>query len=416
MSIYQRPSSSLPWPYFLAGALTAAFLFLLGAVSYRAVTRAHLSPPAPRVPTRDTAKTNDPSDDLSLYREAWQILEEDFYGEVPSETERNYGAIRGSVETLQDPYTYFIEPEPAGREEEQLQGRFGGIGAYLELREDGRIRLIPMIDRPAALAGIEEGDILVAVDGEPVPVPANLDDVTARVRGPVGTVVRITVERQGQVVDFEIERQEIELPSVSWRILDKEAGIGYIRIERFSALTAREQAQAIQELESQGMTAALVLDLRGNPGGLLDAAIAVSSQYLDGGPVLIERHADGSEKLYQAETSAVSLPSSVAIAVLVDGGTASAAEILAGALQDRGRGTLIGARTFGKGSIQRIHRLSDQSALHVTFAKWFTPNGHQIDGQGLNPDIPVDEAGEGGEQDPFLQAALDHLKRETSHE
>jgi carboxyl-terminal processing protease len=372
-------------------------IFALGALSLW--TAIHLSPanfssapPAEQEPT--------------LYREAWRIVETDFMGELPDDTTRTYGAIRGSVETLGDPYTYFVEPEPAVREQERLQGHFGGIGAYLELGEDGRISLDPMIDRPADLAGLERGDILIAVDGVTLPVPVDLEDATSRVRGPVGSTVRLTVLRGDEQLDFEITREQIELPSVQWRVLEQAPDIGYIRIERFSGLTVKELEQAIEELHAQNAADKLILDLRGNPGGLLDAAIDVGSVFLDGGPVLSERRADGSEETYNAASGGPATQSRLVI--LVDAGSASAAEIVAGALHDRGRAILVGRTTYGKGSVQRIHRLSDDSALHVTFARWYTPDGHAIDGQGLSPDIPIPEDAEG--EDPFLQEALKQLQ------
>ena len=231
-----------------------------------------------------------------------------------------------------------------------------------------------------------------------------MEDATNRLRGEVGSVVRITVLRDGQELEFEITREQIELPSVEWRILEQAPDAGYIRIERFSALTDKELTEALTEL---GDVRYLVLDLRGNPGGLLDAAVAVSGHFLDAGKVLTERHADGTEKIFTASAGGDALEPE--LAVLVDGGTASAAEIVAGALQDSGRAILVGQQTYGKGSIQRIHRLSDNSALHVTFARWYTPNGHQIDEQGLTPDIPVEEPPT-EERDPALEKALEVLK------
>jgi carboxyl-terminal processing protease len=388
-----------PWGYFIVGSLCAVFIFVLGAVSTWAFVH-------PRADSASPDLTAPAEQGFSLYDEAWQIVETDFIGDLPDATTRTYGAIRGSVDTIDDPYTYFVEPEPAVREQENLQGHFGGIGAYLELGEDGRIHLDPMVDRPADIAGIERGDILVAVDDYTLPVPVDLEDATDRVRGPVDSFVRLTVLRGAEQLDFEITRKQIELPSVEWRKIEQAPGTGYIRIERFSSLTVRELEQAIDELRSIDVADKLILDLRGNPGGLLDAAVDVSSVFLDGGPVLIERRSDGSEEKYSATSGGAAITSPLVI--LVDSGTASASEIVAGALQDRGRAILVGHTTYGKGSVQRIHRLSDQSALHVTFARWFTPNGQVIDGQGLSPTISIPDNAEG--EDPALQQALKQLQ------
>lgn len=389
---------SLPhfWGYLIIGGICALLIFVLGAVSMWSYIHAFTD-----------ASSNVTTDDgLSLYREAWNIIETDFIGGLPEVSARTHGAIRGSVDTLEDPYTYFVEPEPAVREQERLQGHFGGIGAYLELREDGRIHLDPMVDRPADLAGVERDDILIAVDGYPLPIPVDLEDATDRVRGPVDSVVLLTVLRGAEQLDFEITRKQIELPSVEWRPIDEVAGSGYIRIERFSGLTAKELEQAVGELHALNAADKLILDLRGNPGGLLEAAVDVSSIFLDGGPVLIERRSDGSEEGYSASSGGAAIDQPLIL--LIDGGTASASEIVAGALQDRGRARLVGSTTYGKGSVQRIHRLSDESALHVTFARWFTPNGQVIDGQGLMPTISIPTDAEG--EDPALQQALKQLQ------
>ncbi len=387
-------SSLIRWFYFTAGVVAASLVFALGIGAWW--TYAWLSSR-----TEETEAFDAPDLD-ALYEEVWSLIRRDYPDALPSERERVYGALQGSVARIGDPYTYFVEPEPATREQEQLEGHFGGIGVTLELDEGGRVRLQPMVGRPAAEAGLREGDILLAVDGEAIALPADLDRVTALLRGPVGTVVRVTVWREGHRLDYEVKRAEIELPSVSWQRLDEAPDCGYIRIERFSALTEREFHQALAALRSANAADCLILDLRGNPGGLLDSAIAIADHFLPGGIILRERHAGEAEKVYTAVRGGEA--ETVVLAVLVDQGTASAAEIVAGALQDHGRGRLVGSQTYGKGSIQRVHRLTDNSALHVTFARWFTPNGRQIDGRGLEPDLTVAPL---PDTDAVLLAALD---------
>ena len=400
---HPAPSSANPhkWGYFLLGLLTALVVFAAGV----AVMWAYDAWSGERPAILGTVGHAEPPVNEGLMNEAWRIVESDFYGDIPSEQTRTYGAIKGSVQTLDDPYTYFIEPEPAVREQERLQGKFGGIGAYLTLDEQGRVVLTPMVDRPAARAGVEKGDILLTIDGAPLPEPADLDQITDMIRGEVGTKVLLTVQRGEQTLDIPVERAEIELPSVIWRPVEEAPDAGYIRIERFSGLTDREFSQALNELMQQGADRAFIIDLRGDPGGLVDAAVAVAGHFLDGGVVLIEKHADGSQKEYRAE-SGVDVPVETPVILLVDGNTASAAEILAGALQDAGRATLVGEKTYGKGSIQRIHRLSDGSALHVTFAKWFTPNDRAIDGSGLEPDVVVESS---PDHDSYMEKALELL-------
>ena len=399
------PPSSHPhkWGYFLLGLLTALVVFATGVAVMWAYDVWNGEKPAIILPASD----EEPPVNEGLMNEAWRIIENDFYGDIPSEQTRTYGAIKGSVQTLDDPYTYFIEPEPAVREQERLQGKFGGIGAYLTVNEQGQIVLTPMVDRPAAKAGVEKGDILIAIDGVPIPTPADLDQVTDRIRGEVGTKVVLTVQRGEQTLDIPVERTEIELPSVTWRAVEEAPDVGYIHIERFSGLTDKEFSQALTELMQQNANQAFIIDLRGDPGGLVDAAVAVAGHFLDGGVALIEKRADGSQKVYKADPGA-DVPAETPVILLVDGNTASAAEILAGALQDRGRATLVGEKTYGKGSIQRIHRLSDGSALHVTFAKWFTPNDRAIDGQGLEPDVPVASS---PDYDSYLKKALELFRK-----
>ncbi len=392
------------WGYFFLGMVTALLVFALGVGAMWSYVYWFGGKPLATIQAKAT--TGEKSIDQALLDEAWEIIFQDFFGDIPSEKARTYGAIKGSIQALNDPYTYFIEPEPAVREQERLEGKFGGIGAYLQLDDEGRVRLFPMVDRPAARAGIQKNDILLAVDDTPIATPADLEQVTALVRGQVGTIVKLTIQRGEETLEFEVERAEIELPSVSWQPVSDAPTIGYIRIEHFSGLTAKELDQGLTELSAQGARQAYIIDLRGNPGGLVNAAVDVASRFLDGGVVLIEKHADGSQKIYRAQPG-VDVPAETPIVLLVDEHSASAAEILAGALQDRDRALLVGQKTYGKGSIQRIHRLSDGSALHVTFAKWFTPKDRAIDGQGLTPDIVVEPS---PDRDAFMDKALEALQ------
>jgi carboxyl-terminal processing protease len=211
----------------------------------------------------------------------------------------------------------------------------------------------------------------------------------ALIRGDVGTAVLLTLQRVGPTRPFDVEvvREKIETPSVEWRLLDKQRGIGYARIGIFAASTFSELLTGIEELHAQGVDK-LVLDLRGNGGGLLDAAIQTASLFLEQGNVLREVKRGGQERFYP--TKSVSSPAQKwEIALLVDGGTASASEIVAGALRDNGRAVLIGEKTFGKGSVQEVHELPDGSSLHVTTARWLTPDRHEIDKVGLEPDVSV---------------------------
>lgn len=364
------------------------------------------------------------------YWEAWEILERDFYGPKPDPTARTYGAIRGLADAFNDPYTYFLEPQPRQLERDELRGRFGGIGAGVERTDEGFV-LHPLPDQPADRAGIRAGDLLVRVDDIEIGPELESDDVVSRVRGPVDSIVTLEVRRStesllAQHLSFEVTRAEIHTPSVEWRIIETcpvETGtapgtegefareqmandsacappdspsLGYIRHTLFSERSPAEMTVAVEELHAQG-TERFILDLRGNPGGLVSSAVAVADLWLDGGPIYIEQRADGSESITEAQSGEIA--ESFALIVIVDGSSASASEIVAGALQDQGRATLIGEQTFGKGSVQLIHELSDQSSIHVTNAEWYTPARRRISPDGLLPDIIIEPG-----SDPLAQA------------
>jgi carboxyl-terminal processing protease len=347
---------------------------------------------------------------FSIFWEAWHLVERNFYGDLPSGQQLAWGAIRGALDTLDDPYTTFLEPQPRQREKEDLSGRFGGIGAFVSQVEDGSIILDPMPGLPAEQAGVQKGDAVLRVDDTEITPEMTVDDVVTLVRGEVGTTVRLTLRRPGQEepVVVEIERQEIPSPSLEARMLEEATGVGYIRIMLFSDRTPAELQEAIPELQEQGMEQ-LILDLRGNGGGMLNAAIDVSSEFLDEGVVLYQVSRGEEERSEPVKRGGTFLEGD--LVVLVDGGTASASEIVAGALRDQGRAILIGQKTYGKGSVQSVFDLSDGSSVHITSSQWLTPGRHQISGQGLMPDIEVPFTEEDRNQglDPQLQRAIDYL-------
>ena len=274
-------------------------------------------------------------------------------------------------------------------ERDDFRGSYGGIGAYVSKNEDGEFVLNPIDEnQPSAVAGILAGDVLLEINGQPVSQEMTVEDVVVAIRGPLGEEVQLTVRHPDALEPtvITVVRAVIELPSVYWRILEEDASIGYLQITRFTARSPEEVQTAIEELEAEGAKT-LILDLRHNPGGLLNAAVDVAGHFLDGGIVLYEKRAGKDEKAFTATTDGVA--TELPLVVLVDGGTASASEILAGALQDRQRATLIGEVTFGKGAVQNVYELSDGSSLHITSARWFTPNHQELDGNGLTPEIAV---------------------------
>jgi carboxyl-terminal processing protease len=335
------------------------------------------------------------SSDYALLDEVWAHVREGYVGDVPTDTVRNYGAIRGELATLGDRWTVLVEPQSHTAEREQLSGQFGGIGVGMHLNEAGQVVLSPRPDSPASEAGVKEGDILIGVDGEMLPDKPGLDDVLARVRGEVGASVRITVLRADQQMAFTITRTVIPVPSVESRVITGTSPlsgtIGYIAIHTFTERTGSEVKDAVGELRKKGSQAYLI-DLRDNGGGLLNSAVDVASIFLDKGAVLIQRRRNQPDITFPVNKDEKTGVYREPIAVLVNGNTASAAEIVSGAIQDNQRGPLIGEKTYGKGSVQSIYDLSDGSSVHITSAKWLTPNQRAIDGVGLSPDVSVKRA------------------------
>ncbi len=350
--------------------------------------------------------------DFDLLWRVRDVLDQEFLGEIPTSKAQVYGATHGLVEAFKDRFTLFVEPASREIERDDLRGQFGGIGAYMARSDAGDLVVTVMRDRPAARAGIQDGDILLAVDGVPVKPEMAMQEVIALVRGEVGSEVSLTLRRSGRSEPFTVTlaRERIETPSVEWRMLDQGQHIGYTRISIFGERTSQELQNAVVELAGQGADK-LVLDLRGNGGGLVDAAVDIASQFLHDGVVLREVKRGGQERFYPV-AAVKSAAQDWQIVLLVDGGTASASEIVAGALRDQGRAILVGEKTFGKGSVQQVHEFPDGSSLHVTVARWLTPNRSEIDKVGLTPDVAVNvtQADRDAGRDPQLAGAQKWLE------
>ena len=346
---------------------------------------------------------------FEILLEAQDIMQENFYGQLPDDTQFEYGMIRGMLAELDDPYTTFKEPREAELSADRLSGSFGGIGARISKNAQGQFILIPLDNQPAVRAGILEADQLIAINGNLVSSDSTLDEVVAHIRGEIGTPVTLTV-RSGESVPRQvtITRTRIELSSVSWRQLRHDATIGVLNIDRFSDSTANEAEEAVEALLESGVTR-LILDLRGNGGGLLQSSVDVADLFLDGGVIVYQAIHGEAEESFRAHSYGVG--QHIPLAVLVDGGSASAAEIVAGALQERGHAPLIGKKTFGKGSVQLIFSLIDDSSLHVTNANWFTPDHNRIDREGLTPDIVVEPDENNTDNDMILAQAVAYLNK-----
>lgn len=339
--------------------------------------------------------------------QAHDILEQHGLKEAASDTVLEYGMIRGMLQAYDDPYTIFVEPAQHELETNTLEGSFGGVGVRLGRDEQNYTVLYPFPESPAAIAGVQEGDRLVQVDDLPITPETSVETIQAALRGPVNQRVRISVQRPPgfQELSFEIRRQEIALPSVTWHLDSREARLGVIEINVIAASTPDEVLKAAQDLQNRGASA-FVLDLRDNFGGLLTAGVDTARLFLSQGTIIEQQY-----KGKAIETQRVEKPgplTDIPLAILINQHTASAAEIIAGALQAQGRARLVGAPSYGKDTIQLVFNLKDGSSLHVTSAKWWVPDlSTPLAGSGLQPDVPVETAPDGQAADAVLRAAAE---------
>ena len=386
-------------------------------------------------------------EDASPYREmkslarAMELVRQDYVDEQKTDyKELTYSALRGMLAEL-DPHSDFMDPKDFKGMQEDTKSEFGGLGVVVGTKNDRLTIVAPMEGTPGFRAGLLPGDVLLEIDGQSAD-KMTLRDAVDKLRGEPGTKVKLAIGRDGQAkpMKFEVMREIIKVPSVRGaRILTRDAGarIGYVRVTQFSEPTAKEFAKALNALEKEGMDA-LVLDLRFNPGGLLSSAVEVAGEFLPGGSLVVytEGRSPTAARKYDAPGKGRK-PRAYPLAVLVNGSSASGAEIVAGALKDSGRALLIGETTFGKGSVQSVVSLPDGSAVRLTTAKYFTPGKQLIHGKGVSPHIratmSADEeaallaarrdeelpADTRGEKDPVvdipLQRAVDALRGMLLH-
>lgn len=347
--------------------------------------------------------------DFAIFWRAWDLVVEKYDGKLDLEN-MVYGAVRGMVNSLGDPYTAFLSPNEAKELENDLSGTVSGIGAEIGIKNSSLIIIAPIDDSPAKKAGLKSGDKIKTIDGETTE-GMDINTAVSKIRGEAGTKVKILVTRDGAEKEYEIVRAVVTVKSVKSEI--KEGNIGYVSVSRFDDSTTTDLEGVLDGFTGKGIKK-IILDLRDNPGGYLDESVTVSSQFIGKGVIVAEKKdVSGTGKQeYKAVSGGKMTGSDVKLIVLINGGSASASEIVAGAIKDTKRGLLVGEKTYGKGSVQEIEDLYRGAKLRITVAHWYTPNGKNISKEGIQPDVHValTEADYNADRDPQLERALGLLK------
>jgi carboxyl-terminal processing protease len=353
---------------------------------------------------------NQPSPvDFSVFWNVWNTVHEKYVDKEKLDTQKMiYGAIEGMVGAVGDPFTNFLEPEVSKKFREEIDGSFSGVGIEIGIRDDQLTVISPIKDTPAFKAGVQAGDKIVKID-EKDSLGIDLGEAVSLIRGKRGTQVILTVSRNGlsSLKEISIIRDNIKIPTVSLEFLGENQNIAHLEVHTFNNNVNNDFRDAAKEILSSNADR-IILDLRNNPGGLLDSSIYIASWFLNEGEVVtIEKFGDGKEIPFKAKDlgSLKHLP----VVVLINKGSASASEILAGALKDNRNTQMIGEKTFGKGSVQELFELANKTSLKVTIAKWLTPNRTSINDNGIDPDIEIERTEEdiNESRDPQLDKALE---------
>lgn len=349
--------------------------------------------------------------DFNLFWKVWNSLRERYYrsGQITT-ADLFYGSIKGMVASVGDPYTVFFNPKEATEFNNELQGKFEGIGAEIGIKHDRLTVIAPLPGSPAERAGLRPGDFVVAINGEET-TDLFLDEAVQRIRGPQGTTVTLTLFREEKPPAFDrvITREQIEINTVSSKWLGQKQNVVYIKIYSFNEDTATDFQTEVNRIVKKA-PAGIILDLRSNPGGYLDVAVEMASYWINDGVVVTEKFADGKEQVYRSHGYAKF--AGIPTVVLVNGGSASASEIVAGALSDHDQAVILGEQTFGKGSVQDYSLLDGGAALKITVAEWLTPNGDSINENGITPEVEIKITSEdfNNDLDPQLKRAVELLE------
>ena len=345
--------------------------------------------------------------DLNQFWKVWKLLNDKypFKEKIPSDNDRLYGAIGGMVASFNDPYTMFFPPKEAKLFADEVKGEFSGVGMEVT-QKDGLLTVIsPLKGSPAEKAGILPGDILVKINGVTTE-NMNVDEAISQIRGKEGTTVKVTVARKDKsgLIDITITRATIAVPIVDTKVT---GDVFIISLYSFSENSSKLFTEALQKFSDSHLKK-LVIDLRNNPGGYLDAAVDIGSYFIPQGKIIVRENQgnDNPELVYRSHGTDMTLPTGLKTIVLMNSGSASASEILAGALSEHGVADIVGSQSFGKGSVQELIPLSDGSSVKITVAKWLTPNGVSISEKGVTPKYPVTEKPTEKNTDPVMQKAL----------
>ncbi|MBI2843642.1 MAG: S41 family peptidase [Armatimonadetes bacterium] len=402
--------------------LTLAFLvgFIAPDVSASWGNRSHITAQLRLLPDRLEMLANPPDKPdtelpvLQTYYEVLGKLRDNYYGKTIDERQLTYSAIRGMLQALNDPYTRFLDPDSYKHMREENEGNFVGIGAKLDVNKQQQVYIKePLPNTPAEKAGVKAGDIIIKVDEKPI-AGLEIDEVVERIRGHKGTKVKLSLLRgtDEKSVDIMIVRDVVEIEMVQSKMIDPKGKIGYIRLHGFNEHSDGQFEQAITQLERQRLKG-LILDLRQNPGGLLQTAIDIGSRFVESGPIVIIQNRGGRKEPLNVDASKHN-HKRYPLVVLVDKQSASASEIVAGAIQDNKAGTIVGTSTFGKARVQTVSALNDGSAIAITTAKYLTPKGVDINKVGIKPDVEIEgpdmfEIGD-PKEDVQLAKALEIMK------
>lgn len=392
--------------------LIATLTFLLGWQSGRSDIRLQWANYKPTVSIVNREPPKNVNVDFKLFWDTWDLLSKTYIDKKALDPNKLfYGSISGMVSAIGDPYTVFLPPDQQKLTRDDLNGSFEGVGIELGFNKDKRlIVLAPLDDTPAAKAGIKPQDIILKIDDKDT-IEMSLPEAVHLIRGPKNSQITLTIYREGEKDSRQVAltRDVIVVKSVKVTFLETPSGkkVAHLKLSKFGERTEGEWKQAVEEIIS-GSPGALILDVRNNPGGYLEGAVFVLSEFLENGDVVFQENNEGQRQSFKV--SRVGRLTKIPLEVLINKGSASASEIVAGALQDRKRAKLIGEKSFGKGTIQEAQDLAEGTGIHITVAKWLTPNGRWVNAtQGLDPDLNIESDKEDPTRDLQLDKALELL-------